>query len=177
MYCSLPEGAPFQLIQGQLIFMATPSDNHQQVQFNVSRHVGNFVEDNDLGKVRNPPTDVQVNGNTRFQPDLLFVHKSRTEIITPKEGLAEGPDLAVEILSPSTRKHDEGIKLELFGEAGTVEYWLIHPDEKWVKQYVLDEETKTLLLAKHLEHEEEELHSVALPGFVLTLKQIFKGTR
>ena len=62
------------------------------------------------------------------QPDLLFVSEPRRGIITDA-GLTGAPDLAVEILSPSTASRDRGLKLRLYERQGVREYWIVNPDE------------------------------------------------
>jgi Uma2 family endonuclease len=173
MYQSLPESAPFELHNNQLIYMASPSDNHQQVAANLTAYVLPFIMQNSLGKFRFSPYDVHFPEKTVIQPDLLFVSKAR-EAHIQKNGLHAAPDWAAEILSPSTKKDDENFKLQLLSENGTVEYWIIDPEEQWVKQYVLDEETGELLLKKKYEGEDEVIESVAIQGFSISTKKIFK---
>jgi len=174
MYQSLPESAPFELHNNQLIYMASPTSNHQRILTNLLTRINLFVEDNELGEVLPAPLDVHFPEKNVIQPDLLFVSKEQTEHIK-KDGLHTAPKWAAEILSPSTKKQDENFKLQLLSENGTVEYWIIHPEEKWVKQYVLDEETGELLLKKKYEDQDEVIESVAIAGFVISIKKIFKN--
>jgi len=173
MYESLPESAPFELHNNQLIFMAAPTLNHQIVSANLSSRLSIFVDDNELGKLLYAPVDVHFPDKTVIQPDLLFVSENWREHFH-KNGLHTAPDWAAEILSPSTQEKDQNFKLQLLSENGTVEYWVIHPEEKWVEQYVLNEESKQLLLQKKYEDEEEVIESVAISGFKVSLKKIFK---
>lgn len=173
MYESLPESAPFELHNNKLIYMASPSDNHQQVVTNLIFYIRFFLEENELGKLRPAPYDVHFPEKTVIQPDLVFVKKEREHHIL-KNGLHAAPDWAAEILSPSTEESDEGFKLKLLSDNGTVEYWVIHPEERWVKQYVLDEKEGILLLKKKYEGEDEIIESVAIPGFTISTKKIFK---
>jgi Uma2 family endonuclease len=155
--------------------MACPSFKHQKVQFNIGRILGNFVEDAELGELLFAPFDVLLPEGNVIQPDLLFVAEGRTKHFQ-ENSLHTAPDFVVEILSPSTRKNDEGLKLQLLSDNGTVEYWIIHPEEKWVEQYIFDEESKVLLLHKKYEDENEVIESIVISGFSITLKKIFKGT-
>lgn len=43
------------------------------------------------------------------------------------EACATTPDLVIEVLSPSTRRLDEGFKLERYGALGVQEYWMVDP--------------------------------------------------
>jgi len=174
-YMETPEGTPLELIHGNWIFMACPTRNHQKVQMNLAVLIGGFVKFNTLGELYAAPFDVILDADTVIQPDLLFVHKNRLDIIR-KNGLHDAPDFATEILSPSTQEKDEEVKLQLFSEHGTIEYWIIHPIEKWVKQYVRDEEKEELTLKKELKDEEDFLEAVAIAGLKVGYTEIFEGT-
>jgi Uma2 family endonuclease len=165
-YMETPEGVPLQLIHGKWIFMACPTRSHQEVEMNLSVLIGSFVKKYKLGKVYSAPFDVILNIDTVIQPDLLFVHKNRLDIIR-ENGLHDAPDFATEIISPSTQERDEEVKLQLLSEYGTVEYWIIHPTEKWIKQYVRENGKEELILKKVLEHEEDFLEAVAIAGLTV----------
>ena len=47
------------------------------------------------------------------------------------------PDLAIEILSPSTASNDRGRKMSLLGRHGVKEYWLVDPDRPSIEIYIL----------------------------------------
>jgi len=48
------------------------------------------------------------------------------------------PDMIVEILSPSSSKHDVKTKFELYQEAGVQEYWIVDPTDKIVDVFLLN---------------------------------------
>ena len=55
-----------------------------------------------------------------------------------REDNARGaPDLAVEILSPSTSKKDQNEKFRLYERAGVREYWVVDPAGRWLCVYRL----------------------------------------
>jgi len=47
------------------------------------------------------------------------------------------PDLAVEVLSPSTERRDRGRKMELLARSGVHEYWIIDPIGNMLEVYQL----------------------------------------
>lgn len=53
-------------------------------------------------------------------------------------GCKGAPDLIVEILSPSTRRHDRLVKLGLYQRAGVKEYWIVDPENRSVQVFVKD---------------------------------------
>ena len=46
--------------------------------------------------------------------------------------------MIIEILSPSTRRHDRLVKLNLYQRAGVLEYWMVDPDNQSVQVFTLD---------------------------------------
>jgi Uma2 family endonuclease len=64
--------------------------------------------------------------DTVVQPDVLIVcDRKRLD----ERGLRGAPDWVAEVLSPSTARHDQGIKLAAYERAGVPEVWLINPTE------------------------------------------------
>ncbi|MFN3264746.1 MAG: Uma2 family endonuclease, partial [Aquificaceae bacterium] len=49
------------------------------------------------------------------------------------------PEMVVEIVSPSSRQMDEGLKFELYERGGVKYFVLVYPDEKTVKVFELME--------------------------------------
>ena len=64
-----------------------------------------FVEKHNLGVVYPSPADVVLSDTDIVQPDILFVSKERSHILT-RENVRGAPDLVVEILSPATAERD-----------------------------------------------------------------------
>ena len=48
-------------------------------------------------------------------------------------------ELVIEILSPSTRRHDRLVKLDLYQRAGVREYWIVDPENKAVQVFLQDD--------------------------------------
>jgi len=62
--------------------------------------------------------------DTVVQPDIVvFCDKSKLT----EAGARGAPDLAIEILSPSTSKKDQHEKFELYESHGVREYWVVDP--------------------------------------------------
>ena len=86
------------------------------------------------------PFDVRLDQDdyTMVQPDLLVICR---ELDYPHLQRLEGaPDLAVEILSPSTRLKDLFLKLYKYKNAGVREYWVVDPDTQSVTVHHLEDD-------------------------------------
>lgn len=53
-------------------------------------------------------------------------------------GCKGAPDLVMEILSPTTQRHDKFTKFNLYQQAGVREYWIVDPVSKSAQAFVLD---------------------------------------
>jgi Uma2 family endonuclease len=107
----------------------TPSPNlgHQELVGRLHLAIGNFLANRrHLGRVFLAPLDVVMSDHDVVEPDLLFVAGSQQDILT-EANVQGAPALVIEVLSPGTRRRDEGIKRKLFDRRGVREYWLVDP--------------------------------------------------
>ena len=73
--------------------------------------------------------------NLIVEPDLFVVCDPDK---VKSNGVHGAPDLVVEVLSPGTTKNDRGRKMDVYGQCGVREYWIVIPNEKTVEQYIQD---------------------------------------
>ena len=168
-YAKTPEDERYELIDGELIMVGAPNMEHQSIQFEIGLRVGTFVKDGDLGWVFNPPTDVLLSDHDVVQPDLIFVSRERKHVITDAN-IQGAPDLVVEILSPSSATRDRRDKFDLYAMHGVAEYWLISPEARIVRVFVLRggvfEE-----VGRYCEN--DTLTSTTLEGLEIDLSEVF----
>jgi len=133
-----------ELIDGFIHLMSAPSTIHAQLSFNLVFEVGTFFRKR-KGKCRifYAPFDVRFptgayRGDDEIynvvQPDICVICDA-TKI--DKKGCIGAPDLIVEILSPSTAKHDKDKKFHLYEKFGVREYWMVDPKAKTVHAFLL----------------------------------------
>ncbi|NBB75650.1 MAG: Uma2 family endonuclease [Bacteroidetes bacterium] len=134
-YVQLPEGAPYELIHGELVMSPSPTPFHQIIQSNLHFALSQFVRNGDYGRVLTAPMDVRLSEEDTVQPDLLFIATERRALIGEK-AIEGAPDLIVEILSPSTAYRDLTTKKRLYEQHGVREYWTVDPDTQAVEVHV-----------------------------------------
>jgi Uma2 family endonuclease len=83
------------------------------------------------------PLDIVLTDFDVVQPDLLLFTRDRQHLVSPRTVTRHAPDLAVEILSPSTAGNDRGRKMQLLARHGLREYWLVDPDEATIQVFCL----------------------------------------
>ena len=123
--------------------MAPPSRTHQEISGALFAQLYNFLDGKKCRVYAAPfavrlferdgeaPEDV----DTMVEPDLSVVCDSNK---LDKHGCKGAPDLVIEILSPSTRRHDRLIKIGLYQRAGVREYWIVDPENKAVQVFLQD---------------------------------------
>ena len=126
-YLTTPEDERYELLDGDLMMVPAPNLKHQEVQFRLSQELGRFILDHELGKLFYAPCDVYLSDTNVVQHDLLFVSREREHLLSDGQKVRDAPDLAVEILSPSSADKDRGLKRDLYGRHDVTEYWLVDP--------------------------------------------------
>ena len=169
-YANLPGDERYELIDGELILVASPREIHQRIIKILFRIIVS-AEDDGLGWVYFAPFDVVLTDNDVVQPDLLFISRERAGIITAAN-VQGAPDLVVEILSPSTSRLDRTRKRELYGRHGVKEMWLVEPQEG--KIWVLLLRDGKLDVAGEYGYG-QSFNSETLGGLTIDLDDVFQG--
>jgi len=133
-YRQLPEGTPYELIQGQLVMSPAPTPDHQQVARRLFRILDAHVVERGAGEVFFAPIDVRLAEDNVPQPDLLYIAADHTDRIG-EQAIEGAPDLVAEILSPATAHRDLTEKKRLYETHGVREYWIVDPETKTVEVY------------------------------------------
>ena len=166
-YAKTPDDERWELIDGELIPMASPTVPHQRIDARLGAEFSTLVKQG-LGEVFHS-IDVVLSPHDTLRPDLIYVSNERAHIIT-HANIQGAPDLVVEIRSPSTARLDETTKRELYEKCGVPEYWLADPEAQTITVLLLSEGGyKTVgLYAKG-----DTLTSPTLEGFSIDLNDIF----
>jgi len=169
-YVKLPEGAPYQLIGGNLVKEPAPVPYHQILSKRIALELATFVEKNGLGEVLYAPTDVYFSEKEVYQPDIMFISKERMNIIGEKN-IEAAPDLIIEILSPSSAYYDLRHKMRVYETSGVKEYWIVDPIEKGIEVYQnINGEFRLFNKAC----QRGVIHSALIEGFAVELEKILR---
>ncbi len=170
------EGERIEIIGGETYMMAPPSRLHQEISVEIVRQLANFLEGKKC-KVYPAPFGVRLfeqdgdspeDVDTMVEPDISVVcDKSKLD----KHGCKGAPDMIVEILSPSTRRHDRLVKLNLYQRAGVREFWIVDPENRSIMVFLLDDGG---FLRLHEDYGPEDLAKVnVIDGCFIELSKVF----
>jgi len=162
------DGNRYEIIDGELIVSAAPLVVHQWFLYLLSRRFGDHVDSRKLGRVLFAPIDVLFSTGDTVQPDLTFIRKDRLPLVGT--ALMRGtPDILLEVLSPSTRDRDLGIKFALYESQDVPEYWIADPEIPELILFVLGN------YGKHgrVYPEGGILRSRVLPDFAINFNDLF----
>lgn len=138
-YLRIPEdGRRYEVMNGVVIMAPSPTGPHQATLARFIYYLLPLVEFAGIGKVLAAPFDVVLTPGRVVQPDLLVVLQSHLNQLTLTH-MQGGPDVVVEIASPSTAAYDRLSKYDAYEQAGVSEYWLVNPNEKSIELMVLKE--------------------------------------
>lgn len=164
------DGRRHELVDGEHVVTAAPTGRHQLLVMRLGSALFELTKTHRLGLVLPAPTDVVLSPHDVVQPDLLFIAAPRLEIVGAR--IAGAPELAVEVLSPSSRRTDEQLKRRAYDRWGVVELWILDDDVERVRVYRRDGggfDRPGELSAEH----GDVLSSPLLPGFTMPLVEIF----
>ncbi|EIQ01374.1 hypothetical protein OpiT1DRAFT_05950 [Opitutaceae bacterium TAV1] len=169
-FALLPEGPPyFQLIEGDLYMAPSPNFFHQDIAYNLTGILRDYLLRNPLGKLRFAPVDVYLSDLNAYQPDLLFIRKENLGIVKD-HGIEGAPDLVIEILSPATAKYDLGPKRAVYARTGVQELWIVDPARRTLALYRLGEDAATPIATFS---ESQTFSSTFFPGLTIALADVF----
>jgi Uma2 family endonuclease len=170
-YMQLPEtpGKKTELIEGDLFMSPAPNRLHQKILGRLFGSIWAYLQANPIGEIYVSPFDVTLTDLNVFQPDLCYFSKSRYRSLT-EHGADGAPDLAVEILSPGSAKHDLGVKKEIYARTGVEEFWSVDPVKRTITIFQLSENSTT---PRATLVEGKTLTTPLLPGLKIKVRDVF----
>lgn len=165
----IPEdGRRHEIIDG-VLYVTAPLVRHQLVLGVLFYSLQSYLHANPLGLVMFGPVDFLADVHDIVEPDLIFLARGTQAGLTEKN-LQRAPDLAVEVVSPSTRRRDRGMKRALYDRVGVREYWVVDPKDRTVVVHARRDGT----FHPTVFAEAEVLRSALFPGWQLAVEKLFE---
>jgi Uma2 family endonuclease len=167
-----------ELIKGK-IFKMSPAPNrfHQEIVGSIHILIGMFLQDKPC-KVYVAPFDVRLPRKSNNDKEIITVLQPDVCVVCDltkldKRGCIGAPDIVVEVLSPGNNAKELKNKHDAYEEAGVKEYWVVSPQNQWLRVY-------TLVDGKFIESPFYTAGDIVttpiLPGFSLDLAVLFKDS-
>ncbi len=163
-----------EFINGEIVMASPALHRHNLVTRRLVPLLTAHTQLHNLGEVVFEKAMVSLTRND-YEPDVAFFGKAKASELEADTLRYPAPDLAVEILSPSTEKTDRGVKFEDYAAHGVAEYWIVDPEAETVEQYVLGEAEEEAggTYALRMKSATGELASAAVEGFAVPVRALF----
>ena len=129
----------YETVHGELLVVREPPGPvHQFVQFELAYRIRRYVETHPVGVIL--PTPVKVTFGARdvnVDPDVIVMSPEAARALraTRRWEIVRSLLLVVEVLSPSTSRHDRFTKRRLFQEYGVPLYWIVDERKRQVEVF------------------------------------------
>jgi Uma2 family endonuclease len=139
MVRALPDdGNRYEVVHGELLVTPAPRPWHQVLVMRVGSALEAYLRLESVGVVLSSPADISWARDVLVQPDLFVVPPPEARALSWKA--MRTLLLAVEVLSPSSRRADRFTKRRLYQERAIPAYWVIDGDERYVEVWSPDVE-------------------------------------
>ncbi|TVQ23648.1 MAG: type II toxin-antitoxin system Phd/YefM family antitoxin, partial [Spirochaetaceae bacterium] len=176
----------YELIDGVVYMLAPPVFRHQKTLGLLHLLLVDFIGNSDTCTPVLAPFDIRLvrepvrrkrepdeDDLNVVQPDLVVICDYRKDL-NEKDQYWGVPDLAIEILSPSSRSKDSIKKVDLYMESGIKECWVVDPVNRAVTVHAFQDfelvESRTALDGRPVE-------SVCFPGLMVQVERVFGEER
>ena len=161
-----PPGERWELVDGQVLVTPAPHWVHQRLIGRLFESLAPYVRAHGLGEAFVSPLDVELEPGLVLQPDLLVVPVGA---LTRRSDVVDRLLLAVEVVSPSSARHDRVRKRPHYQRHRVSEYWIIDDASQTVERWTPRDE-RPELIAERLQWDS----GGAAEPFVLDLVQFFR---
>lgn len=163
------DGRRYELYDGEVFVVPSPLPRHQIVGLLLSQVLADYAKERG-GLALISPIDIVFSEYDVVQPDVVFFQASRRHLVQLDAPIRHAPDLAIEVLSPSTAPMDRGKKMQMFARHSVSEYWIVDPIREVIEIYALVGDS--YLLAQTVATT-DQLRSALLPDLTFPTASIF----
>jgi Uma2 family endonuclease len=155
----------YELLDGELLVTPGPAMAHQRMVGKLHLLLSHYLREHPVGEVLLSPADIELDSHTVLQPDVFVVPST---LSTNHWRDVTALLLAIEVLSPSSIRHDRVMKRRYFQRQRVPEYWIVDVDGRLIERWRPDDE-RPEILTESLEWRPDE----RAPALVIELPALF----
>ncbi len=130
----------YELLNGRIVMSPPAKFRHGWVEANLHRTLGRHIDERSPGIVLGSSAGFDLPTGDTLEPDFSFISRERWEAGPKPRDDEKGftrivPDLAIEIVSPTSVRRDRIEKRIAYARAGVREYWVVDPERNEVAVY------------------------------------------
>lgn len=167
-YEIVEENKKMEFINGEIVFQSPVKIEHNSATTRLCKLISTFVDKHDLGFIGVEKILISLTRND-YEPDIVFFDKTTAANFKPGQMQFPAPSWVIEVLSPSTEKHDRETKFQDYAAHGVQEYWIVDPEKEIIEQYFLQNERYELVFKSG----NGEIQSLVLTNFQIPVRAVF----
>ncbi len=173
-YLAIDANLLLEYADGFLEVLPMPTTELQRIITFLYRVLYAWAAPRQLGEVLFASLRVRLRKGKFREPDVLFMKAEHAERVG--NDYWECPDLVIEVVSESNRRHDLITKRDEYARAVIPGYWIVDPEQETITIFVLRPRRKS-----YVEHgtfrKGERAASKLLPGFEVDVTETFSQKR
>ena len=138
------DGNRYEIVNGELLVSPSPELYHQDAVLALAVRLLSYARSTGVGHVSISPADIELDERTLVQPDV-FVWERPAGGRPGRWKEIRTLLLAIEVLSPSTARHDRQIKRVRYQRQGIPEYWIVDLDSRLVERWRPEDDRPEIL--------------------------------
>lgn len=159
-----------ELIDGELVEVDVPTLAHERVITKLLAPIDTWTERHG-GMVLPSGYKIRISERRGVMPDIQVYFAGNEPDIEQNEGLVRGrPDLAVEVISPTSRRYDRIVKLGYYLAIAVPEYWLVDPEARTLERFLF---TKKGYVIGSVHEEDAVLRPPTFRGLKIALSNLW----
>jgi len=131
-----PVGIRLELVDGEIAVGPSITPRHSYATMQLATFLDAQNDSQNIGEVYSG-VGIVLDHFTVRRPDILYYQKARTHLVG-EIAMQGPPDLAVEVISPSSVEIDRVDKFAQYRSAGVANYWIVDPGSKTIEAWRLE---------------------------------------
>lgn len=128
----------YELVDGELLVTPSPGPIHQGLVCELLVALRAYCKATRVGVACVSPSDIELESERITQPDVYVLPVDEHNRVIAEGFPARTMLLAIEILSPSSARHDRVTKRPLY-QRNVAEYWIVDPEARLVERWRPDD--------------------------------------